>query len=72
MELQVLTTNIAGNREYQNVHFSSAEDISKGINGEEYRKIKKEKNPKGREYVLKEFSPKVCIDKYLYAIENER
>lgn len=70
MELQVLTTNIAGNREYKHVHFSTAEDIAKGINGDEYKKIKKEKNPEGREYVLNTFSPKICIDKYLHAIEN--
>lgn len=70
MELQVLTTNIAGNREYKHVHFSTAEDISKGINGEEFQKIKKIRNKKGREYILKTFSPKVCIDKYLYAIRE--
>lgn len=70
MELQVLTTNIAGNREYQHVHFSTAEDISKGINGEEFQKIKKGKNSKGREYVLETFSPEICIDKYLCAIEQ--
>jgi len=70
MELQVLTTNIAGNREYQHVHFSTAEDIAKGINGEEYQKIVKEKNIKGREYVLRTFSPKTCIDKYLKAVED--
>lgn len=69
MELQVLTTNIAGNREYQYTHFSTAEDISNGIYGKEYQNIKKERNVKGREYVLKTFSPKICIDKYLEAIE---
>lgn len=70
MELQVLTTNISGNREYQYVHFSTAEDISKGENGEEFKKIKNERNPKGRKYVLETFSPKICIDQYLEAIEN--
>jgi len=70
MELQILTTNIAGNREYQYVHFSTAEDISKGIDGVEYQKIKKEKNPKGRQYVLDNFSPKICINQYLEAIED--
>jgi len=70
MELQVLTTNIAGNREYQHVHFSTAEDISKGVKGEEYQKIINKKNTKGREYVLRTFSPKICIDKYLLAIES--
>ena len=71
MELQVLTTNIAGNREYKYVHFSMAEDISKGIEGEEYKNIVKENNVKGRKYVLETFSPEICIDKYLHAIESE-
>lgn len=70
MELQVLTTNIAGNREYQYVHFSTAEDISKGINGEEFQKIEKKRNTEGREYILRTFSPEICINKYLYAIES--
>lgn len=70
MELQVLTTNIAGNREYKHVHFSTADDISRGIHGYEYQLIEKERNHKGRAYVLKTFSPKICIDKYLHAIES--
>lgn len=70
MELQVLTTNIAGNREYKYVHFSTADDISKGEKGIAYQLIKKERNTKGREYVLNTFSPKICIDKYLKAIEE--
>ena len=71
MELQVLTTNIAGNREYQHVHFSTAEDISKGISGTEYQNIEKKRNCRGREYVLKTFSPTVCINQYLHAMESE-
>ena len=70
MELQVLTTNVAGNREYKHVHFSSPEDIGKGFDGEEYKKIVKKKNSKGKEYILKTFTPKICIDKYLKAIEE--
>jgi len=70
MELQVLTTNIAGNREYQNVYFSTVDDISKGFDGEVFNTIPKRRNTKGREFVLKHFSPKVCIDQYLYAIES--
>ena len=62
------TTNIAGNREYKYVHFSNAEDISKGLDGEEYKRIVNKRNTKGREYVLNTFSPKICIDKYLTAI----
>lgn len=69
MELQVLTTSIAGNRDYWHVHFSTPEDINMGVDGMEYQHIKKEKNSKGREYVLNTFSPKICIDKYLTAIE---
>lgn len=70
MELQVLTTDIAGNREYKYVHFSDVDDILKAEDGEEYKKIVKENNKKGREYVLNTFSPKICIDKYLEAIES--
>lgn len=70
MELQVLTTNIAGNREYKFTHFSTSEDILKGVNGNGYKKIEKKLNKEGREYVLKTFSPKICIDKYLKAIED--
>jgi glycosyltransferase involved in cell wall biosynthesis len=69
MELQVLTTNIAGNREYNHVWFSTPEDISKGFNGEVYQHIIKERNTAGRQYVIDTFSPKVCINKYLEAIE---
>lgn len=71
MELQVLTTNVAGNREYKHVYFSNVEDIGKGYDGEVFNQIKKERNKKGKEYILNTFSPKICIDKYLYAIENE-
>jgi len=70
MELQVLTTNIAGNSEYKHVHFSTPEDIAKGGNGEVYKQIIKERNTKGRQYVIDTFSPKVCIDKYLSNIER--
>jgi len=70
MELQVLTTPINGNAEYEHVHFSTAEDISKGCNGEVYKQIIKERNTKGRNWCLDNFSPKVCIDKYLCAIET--
>lgn len=70
MELQVLTTNIAGNREYKYVHFSDAEDIGKGFDGEEFQEIKKEKNTKGRRYILDTFSPEVCINQYMTAIEE--
>jgi glycosyltransferase involved in cell wall biosynthesis len=70
MELQVLTTDIAGNSEYKHVYFSNPQDIAKGYNGEVYRQIIKERNTKGRQYVLDTFSPKVCISKYLEAIES--
>jgi hypothetical protein len=70
MELQVLTTDIAGNKEYKHVHFSTVEDIAKGGNGEVYKQIIKERNTKGRQYVLDTFSPKVCISKYISAIEQ--
>lgn len=71
MELQVLTTDIAGNREYKHVHFSTPEDIVKGINGTEYQNIEKKKNCRGKKYIMETFSPEVCIDKYLEAIESE-
>ena len=70
MELQVLTTDIAGNAEYKHVHFSTAEDIAKGGNGKVYKQIIKERNTKGRQYVIDTFSPKVCIDKYVSNIEQ--
>jgi hypothetical protein len=70
MELQVLTTDIAGNKEYQHVHFSTPEDISKGSDGEVYKQIIKERNIKGRQYVIDTFSPRVCIDHYLSNIEQ--
>ena len=70
MELQVLTTDIAGNREYQYVHFSTPEDISKGFNGEVYKQIVKERNTKGRQFIIDNFSPRICIEKYLEAISS--
>lgn len=70
MELQVLTTDIAGNSEYKCVHFSTPEDIARGFNGDVYKQIIKERNSKGRQYVIDEFSPKACIDKFTEAIEK--
>lgn len=70
MELQVLTTDIAGNSEYKHVYFSNPQDIAKGAKGEVYQKIIKERNTRGRQYVIDTFSPKVCIDSYLKAIEE--
>ena len=70
MELQVLTTDIAGNAEYKYVHFSTPEDISKGVNGIAYKEIQKERNSKGRQYVIDTFSPKVCVTAYIKAMEE--
>jgi len=70
MELQVLTTSISGNAEYEEVYFSTAEDIARGTNGEVYKQIIKERNTKGRQFIINTFSPKVVIDKYIVAIET--
>jgi len=70
MELQVLTTDIWGNKEFKYVHYTTKEDIAKGYNGEVYKQIIKERNTSGRQYVIDTFSPKVCINKYLSAIES--
>lgn len=69
MELQVLTTPIAGNGDLKYVHFSTPEDIEKGYNGEVYKNIIKERNTAGRKYAVDNFSPQACVDKFIEAIE---
>jgi glycosyltransferase involved in cell wall biosynthesis len=70
MELQVLTTDICGDKEFKHVYYTTIDDITKGTGGLVYNQIIKERNIKGRQYVLDTFSPKVCIDRYLKAIEE--
>lgn len=66
MELQVICTPIAGNTEFENVAFlldwSNINDIIEDI--------PKEPNTKGRAEILKNFSPEICINKLLYAINE--
>jgi len=65
MELQILTTDIAGTSELKYIHLSSIEDIQRG----KYN-IEKKRNSEGRQFILDNFSPRICIDKYISAIEQ--
>jgi glycosyltransferase involved in cell wall biosynthesis len=66
MELQVICTQIAGNTEFENVAFLSdwsKESIEKAISC-----LSREANTKGRIEILKNFSPKICINMLLNEI----
>jgi glycosyltransferase involved in cell wall biosynthesis len=68
MELQCIITPIAGNSEFENVAFLSdwsEEGIENAISC-----LPKEANIKGRKEILKNFSPEVCCNKLIDAINK--
>jgi len=68
MELQVICTPIAGNTEFENIAFLSdwsKESVERAINS-----VSKEPNTKGRAEILKTFSPEICVNKLLKAIDD--
>ena len=66
MELPVICTSIAGNQELENVEFlndwSNINEIIENNN--------RERNWKGRQEILKTYSPDTCVKRLLEAIEK--
>lgn len=65
MEMQVLTTPIAGIPELKYIHLSTPEEIAKGN-----IEIPKKRNVEGRLLIKNNFSPKIVVDKIMEAIES--
>jgi len=68
MELQILTTTVGGNAELDNVYF--LDDWNKKSIENAIDAIPREPNVKGREEIIKKYSPKVCVDKLLKGIKE--
>ena len=68
MELQVICTQIVGNKEFENVAFLS--DWSKEGIKNAISCLPNEANIKGRKEILKNFSPEVCCSKLINAINE--
>jgi len=66
MELPVICTPIAGNREFENVEFLSNWDNIKEVLDD----AKFERNYKGRQEILRTYSPKSCVKKLLDGIKD--
>jgi glycosyltransferase involved in cell wall biosynthesis len=69
MELQIISSPIAGIPELENISLLSdwsKESIEKAISC-----LPKEPNTKGRVEILKNFSPEICVNKLIKIIENQ-
>jgi len=66
MELQIISTPIAGTAELPHIHFVNA-DVNEVR--DKIQSIKHESNISGRDYVLKNFHPSIIVDNILEAIE---